>query len=271
MQQYASVILPLALSNSYTYLIPSELSGRVGIGSRVVVQFGAKHYYTGIVVRLHEENPLPDLELKSITDIADPAPIILPSQLKFWGWLSSYYMCRIGDIMKAGLPAGLKLESETTLVRNEDFDEDREETQLTDRELAILSILPSDIGYDLMALEKELKTANLMQPVRHLMELGAIHVYEKLAEGFKPRTETYVRLCEAYGQQDSLNRAFDEMSRAQAQTALLMKYLELSAAGAAFNLQNLNLLKPVKKSELCADSNQSTALTALRKRGVLET
>ena len=269
MQQYASIILPLALSNSYTYIIPSELAGRVAIGSRVVVQFGVKHYYTGIVVRLHDENPLPDLELKSITDIADPEPIILPSQLKFWSWLSSYYMCRIGDIMKAGLPAGLKLESETTLVRNEDFEEG--DIPLTDRERTILFKLPSDKGYNLLALEKELKTSNLMQPVRHLMELGAIHIYEKLAEGFKPRTETYVRLCEAYGQQETLNQAFNEMSRAQAQTALLLKYLELSAAGAAFNLQNLNLLKPVRKSDLCADSNQSTALTALRKRGVLET
>lgn len=269
MQPCASVILPLALSGSYTYAIPQELAGRVVVGSRVVVQFGAKHYYTGIVVRLHDDNPLPDMELKSITDIADPEPIILPSQLKFWSWISSYYMCRIGDIMKAGLPAGLKLESETTLVRNEEFDAD--EAELTERERAILTVLPTDKGYNLLALEKELRVANLMQPVRHLMEMGAIHVYEKLAEGFKPRTETYVRLCEPYGDQEQLNRAFNEMSRAQAQTNLLLQYLNLSAAGAAFHLHNLNLLKPVKKSELCTDSNKSTALTALRKRGILET
>ena len=269
MQSYASVILPLALSNSYTYIIPSELAGRVQIGSRVVVQFGAKHYYTGIVVQLHEQNPMPDFELKSITDIADPTPIILPSQLKFWGWLSSYYMCRIGDIMKAGLPAGLKLESETTLIRDEVYEDT--EGILTERERSILAVLPSDKGYNLLALEKELKVTNLMQPVRHLMELGAIHVYEKLAEGFKARTETYVRLADAYGTQEALNQAFNEMSRAQAQTALFMRYLEMSAAGAAFNLQNLQLLKPVKKSELCQDTNQNTALTALRKRGVLET
>lgn len=269
MPSFASVILPLALSNSYTYAIPPQFAEKVGVGSRVVVQFGAKHYYTGIVVQVYEQNPLPQLQLKDITDVADAEPIILPLQLKFWSWISSYYMCRIGDIMKAGLPAGLKIESETTLIRNEEFDDS--EDCLTERERAILSALPADQSLSLLDLEKKLKVSNLMQPVRHLIELEAIHVYEKLAESFKPRKETYVRLCEAYSNQDELNRAFAEMTRAQAQTSLLLRYLTLSAAGAAFHLHNLNLLKPVRKSELCTDASQTAALTALRKRGILET
>lgn len=52
-----SVVLPLALPTTYSYSLPPALEERVCIGSRVVVQFGAKRYYTAIVSAVYAETP----------------------------------------------------------------------------------------------------------------------------------------------------------------------------------------------------------------------
>ena len=37
---FVEVILPLAISRTYTYRVPFDMNGKIGIGKRVVVQFG---------------------------------------------------------------------------------------------------------------------------------------------------------------------------------------------------------------------------------------
>ena len=54
---YADILLPLAVTGSYTYFVPPTLAQRVAVGSRVVVPLGQRKHYTGIVVRLHEKEP----------------------------------------------------------------------------------------------------------------------------------------------------------------------------------------------------------------------
>ena len=264
-----SVILPLALPTTYSYLLPPELEERVGVGSRVVVQFGAKRYYTAIVAEVREAEPaeIEQRKLKPVADVADAQPIVLPHQLKLWQWMADYYMCTIGEVMKAALPSGLKLESETLLVRNADFDAD----SLSASEREVYHALDSERGYTLQALEKELHRGRLMRQVRELMELGAIKVREALAQGFKPRTATFVRLPEEHATEQAVHSLLDLLKRAPAQEALFLRYLDLSQAHAALTLQNAAILKPVSRKALCTQPNDGAALSALRKRGMLET
>lgn len=268
MPRFADILVPLALRGTFTYSLPPAFADRVRIGSRVVVQFGAKRYYTGIVAKLHEENPRPGLELKEVADATDPAPIVLPGQIDLWQWISDYYMCTPGEVMKAALPSGLKPESETVVARNADFDET--EAALGKREAALLQALRPDKGYKLLALEKETGMANLLLPARRLMEMGAIQVYETLQQRFKPRTETCVRLAAEYAGEEPLNAFFETLKRSKAQEALLLRYLDRAEAAAALKLQNRELLKEVTRSELCPSESERTALAALRKKGVLE-
>ena len=46
---FAQIILPLPLSGTYTFSVPANMTDRVGVGFRVVVQFGTKKLYTGII------------------------------------------------------------------------------------------------------------------------------------------------------------------------------------------------------------------------------
>ena len=266
---YATVLLPLALQGTFTYLLSPALADRVGVGSRVVVQFGPRRYYTAIVTALSETPPDPSLKLKEITEVAGEGPVVLPEQLRLWRWMAQYYLCAEGEVMKAALPAGLKLESETQLVRLADFDAD--EAELSEAERALLAALDTEKGKTLAAVEKELARGRLMAPLRRLMAAGAVGVKETLTGGFRPRTETRVALTPQYFSEPALNQLFDALKRAPAQEALLLRYLDLAGASTALTLRNEGLLQPVAKRSLTEEGRQDSALAALRQKGVLRT
>ena len=108
MEKFVDVILPLPLHRYFTYSLPEEMAGDVQIGCRVVVPFGKKKYYTGIVQNVHYLKP-EEYEVKEVTALLDAHPILLPGQFKFWEWVADYYLCTQGDVYKAALPSGLKL------------------------------------------------------------------------------------------------------------------------------------------------------------------
>ena len=61
--KYADLILPVPLQGLFTYLVPENMSVRVGM--RVLVQFGRGKTYMGIVARLHNQQPT-DYEVKPL-------------------------------------------------------------------------------------------------------------------------------------------------------------------------------------------------------------
>lgn len=138
MEKFVDVILPLPLHACFTYSLPEDMAGSVQIGCRVVVPFGRKKYYTAIVQNIHYSAPA-GYEVKEVSALLDAHPILLPEQFRFWDWLADYYLCTRGDVYKAALPSGLKLESETIVEYNPDFESD---VQLPEKEQKILTCLP---------------------------------------------------------------------------------------------------------------------------------
>jgi primosomal protein N' (replication factor Y) len=114
---FVDVILPLPLKQLFTYSIPETLSKDVETGKRVIVQFGSRKIYTAIVFSIHQKAPT-EYKTKDIVSILDQKPIVNDKQLKLWQWIADYYMCSVGEVFKAALPAGLKLESETNVIYN---------------------------------------------------------------------------------------------------------------------------------------------------------
>ena len=123
---FADIILPLAVKGTFTYGIPEEMDGKISPGSRVLVQFGKKKLYSGIVYRIHNDTHS-SLNIRPVTSVLDPVPAVNGIQLKFWFWISEYYMCSIGEVMKAALPSDLCLEGVTEVPVNEKY-KPREET-----------------------------------------------------------------------------------------------------------------------------------------------
>ena len=101
---YCDCVLPLPLDGSLTYSVPAGLFPQVG--QRVLVPLGRSKHYTALVVRVHDQKP--DCQTKDILEVMDETPIVLPVQMKLWQWVSDYYLCSLGEVFKAAIPAGLK-------------------------------------------------------------------------------------------------------------------------------------------------------------------
>lgn len=255
------VILPLPLHGCFTYSLPAEMEADARIGSRVVVSFGRKKYYTAIVRNIHQVAPT-DYEVKEVTAVLDSEPILLPRQFQFWEWLADYYLCTPGDVYKAALPSGLKLESETIVVYNPEFESD---VQLPEKERKVWNLLASEPEQSVTKLEKESGIKNILAVIKSLMDKEAIFVKEELKRTYKPKTETRVRLTAAASNERRLHFFFDDLQRrAPKQLDLLMKYIELSGCLGPKR-------KEITKKELIQRASATPAVfSGLVEKGILE-
>ena len=110
---FADIILPIPF-DSFTYLVPPSMEARVMRGCRVVVPLGKNKIYTGVVARTHDNAPQ-GVEMKSVMEVLDEQPVVNEQQFTFWQWIANYYLCPIGDVMKAALPGAMKPKDEAAL------------------------------------------------------------------------------------------------------------------------------------------------------------
>ena len=263
MKKYVDVIVPLPIASQYTYSVPAEMEECVQEGCRVVVSFGQKKFYTAIVTKVHYVAP-ENYETKDVEEVLDASPVILPMQFRFWEWLSTYYLCTLGDVYKAAIPSGMKLESETLVAYNEEFEAVE---PLSKNEQRILDLLSGDKEQCVTQLQKASGIKSILPIIKRLLEKQAVFVKEDLKRNYKPRTEVRVRLTEAYSTEQALRELFDNLGRAKKQLALLMKYIELSGW-----MGTVSALKEVSKKELLDKAGASISiLNGLVEKGVLET
>ena len=197
---YADIILPVPLNSLFTYAIPTDMAESVAFGKRVLVSFGPKNHYVGIVIRLHDNKPT-TYKVKPIEQVLDDTPLLLESQLRLWQWIADYYMSPIGDVYKGALPAGLKAE-----------------------------------------------------------------------DGYKPRTETYIRLTLPYQNEPTLHVALNMLARAPRQQEAFISYLTLSGWDNISSEEWRNDCAEITREELMnASGADSSTINQLVKRGLLET
>jgi primosomal protein N' (replication factor Y) len=111
---FADIILPFAVKGTFTYRISEELNGKLMPGTRVLVQFGNRKLYSGIIYKIHNESPSA-INIRPVLKVLDPAPVVNEIQLKLWVWISEYYLCSVGEVMKAALPSDMCLEGVTEI------------------------------------------------------------------------------------------------------------------------------------------------------------
>ncbi len=223
---FAEVILPLAISKNYTYRVPYEQNDAIAIGKRVVVQFGKSKLYTAIVKEISTLAP-EKYEAKYIIEILDDQPVVTPHQLNFWQWLADYYICNIGEVMNAALPAALKLASETRIVLNKEYDIDR--STLHDKEFLIVEALDIQPELTVSDIAKLLGQKTVMPILKLMFEKNIIHISEEVSERYKPRKRTFITLNPVYNHPDNLRELFPILEkRAPKQADALLAYIKLA-------------------------------------------
>lgn len=261
MSTYVDVILPLALSNTYTYILPDEFKAKACVGARVIVPFGSRKMYTALIYEFHTDSP-ENFEPKEVWALLDDSPIVGNHQLDFWNWLSTYYNCTLGEVFKAALPSGFKLESESVVTLVEDFEASQ---PLKKNEQQMLDLLASRGEMSVADLSKSMEQKNVLPIVKRLMDIGALALNEEVKEKYKPKTETYVRMSPFYYDEEHLHQAFDSLGKARKQLDLLMYYLQYSQF-----LTKDNVLEISKKDLLERSGSTPAILSALLEKGYLE-
>ncbi|MDR0941585.1 MAG: primosomal protein N' [Bacteroidales bacterium] len=255
---YANVILPLSVPLLYTYAVPPNMS--VAPGSRVVVQLGKRKMYTAIVHSLHNTKP-EQYETKNIHSVLDEKPIVTEKQLQLWDWIATYYMCTRGDVMKAALPSGLKLESEAMLYANPAFSE---RDSLTDKEELIFTTIHENTGISINDLQKLFSFENITATVQTLLQKGIILTGEKLLQGYKPKIEIRYRLPQVENIESVVNNAVENLSKAPKQQSAFLAFLDLY-------MKSKNPNFSISRKELLIKTSTNLQIVSeLTKKGFLE-
>lgn len=246
MADYAEVILPLAVQGTFTYLVPEEMQCDISRGSRVYVPFGPRKLYTGIVADLHTNTP--KFKVKPIASLLDGTSILRHPQLKFWQWIADYYLCTLGEVYRAAVPTGLKVESETNLSLNKAIDLEEIGQTLTPAETELLNEVIVADHVRMSDLDRERSHATTARYVSRMLQKGIIVADEKATSSYKAKTIAIVSACNDVKNHEWLHQAFDAVTTATKQERLLIAFLELIKNQAVPEVTREELLTKAKVS-----------------------
>ncbi|MGM9819103.1 MAG: primosomal protein N' [Paludibacteraceae bacterium] len=185
-QLVAEIILPLPLAQTYSYNV-ENFREEIVAGMRVIVPFGKRKFYTGIVYDLKEEEDTSSL--KPVLSLIENYPIVLPKQFLLWEWIANYYQCSLGEVFKAAIPSGFRIESTTYISKNQEI----KCTSLSEREQTALSFITEN-AVPLEEVIKKSNDKNIFHIIRTLQQKNIINLSEELIPSYKAKTEIFVKI-----------------------------------------------------------------------------
>lgn len=254
---FAEVVFALPFRKAFTYEIPAELKKFVKEGVRVVAPFG-KRTLTGFVIKVSRTTQVKD-EIKQIREVLDDEPIFNKTLLKFYEWISEYYLCSLGEALKLLVPHGTEVESKRKISIDKQFVLQllQKESKKTTLRYKILQELSTREQITFSALQKAVGKKNIYSHIRNLVEEGAVTIIDEI-EGakVKPKKVKYVRLAKDIKELYSSLPELDRKSPKQVKLLLVL----IEAKG-----------KSIPVAELLHKTETSkAALDSLEKKGFVE-
>ena len=254
---FIDVILPLSLERNFTYAITKAEADFIKRGVRVAVPFGKNKVYTGIVYDIHDNEPTA-YEAKSIHSILDECPVVNQFQFKLWEWMAGYYLCSMGEIMRAAMPNAFLLESETIISLNPSTEFDV--NSLKDDEYLVCEALQLQSSLKVDEINAIIDRKNSFPVLKRLLDQKVIALEQELSEKYKPKLIRCVRLHPNYQHDNALQELVETLKSAAKQREIVLSY---------FNLANTT--KQIKVSDLKAKSKAtSTQIKILIDKQVFE-
>jgi primosomal protein N' (replication factor Y) len=258
MTYFLDVILPIPLQKAFTYHITEAEANFLKPGIRVAVPFGKSKIYTALAYKIHN-NPPAAYEAKTIHQILDEKPVVTEKQLQHWKWIADYYMCSIGEVLRAAMPNAFILESETIISKNEKLD--IKDSELKDDEFLIYEALQHQSSLKIQDVISILDKKRVLPVIKSLVEKGVLNLQEELYEKYQPKLVRYVKLHQNHKSQQKLQELLELLSRAPKQREVILSLFTLEALSKG----------PIKVSELVERSGTSSAIVkTLIDKNILE-
>jgi primosomal protein N' (replication factor Y) len=222
---YVDVILPLPLQGTFSYRLGEEFKKLAKVGARVLVPFGKGKMYTGVIEKIHKQNP-GSFHIHFIQELIDKNEVLISEKLiAQWKWIATYYMCPLGEVYNAGMPAGLNFNSLTYVELNPEIYWQDEELNPT--EYNILSVIELKKKITVKDLEKEVRSkTSLLKTIKDLFYKDLILISEDIQQAYKPKTETYIKVSEIFRNEKIAREQIDLLQKkAPKQYELLLTLL----------------------------------------------
>ena len=235
---FIDVILPLSLERNFTYAVTKAEADFIKIGVRVAVPFRKNKVYTGIVYNLHHNAPIA-YEAKSIHSILDEVPVINSFQFKLWEWMSSYYLCSLGEIMRAAMPNAFLLESETIISLNPSVE--FEVNNLKDDEYLVFEALQQQSSLKVDEINAIIDRKNSFPVLKRLLDHKVIALEQELSEKYKPKLIHCVRLHANYQHENALQILVETLKNASKQREIVLSYFSLATTSKQIKVADLKI------------------------------
>ncbi len=195
-------------------------------GHRVLVPFGGRRLYTGLVESVDNRAPQ-GVAPKPIAVSLDRNPVVRHPQMKLWKWLSDYYLCSIGEVFNAALPAGLKIESETVIEIAADGIDETVTASLDTSDFELLELIRQKGASTSKDLARISKRNDIEATVNRLIALDLLKVSERSLERFGRRRKAFVKPLFDIKDPASVQTAFTAVSRSDRQQTMLLTLVSM--------------------------------------------
>jgi len=236
MDYFIDVIVPIAVTTTFTYRVSQAEYNFLQQGMRVAVPFGKRLVYTAMVLNKHSQKPQV-YEPKDIHTIIDEQPLVTKTQIEFWQWIAQYYMCSLGEVYKAALPSAFLLESETILSLNRDLVVDFR--SLSDDEFLLYEAFEQQPILRFDEVQNILNKKKVFGVIDDLLKKDIIYLNQHIHEKYKPKLVKYVSLHDNYKEEKNLINLLDNELKTEKQRALVLKYFQLNSQQAPIELKEL--------------------------------
>ena len=222
MHYFVDVLLPLPLPKAFTYVVEKPEFDFLSPGYRVGVPFGKNKLYTGLVYRKHQVAPQ-TYDPKPIEVILDEHPVVTADQITFWEWMSDYYRCSMGSILRTALPSAFLLASETIVAKVSaveiDWDCVSDDAFLVLEGLGKRDLLIEDI-------QAIVQRKSVLPLIQDLVEKGYVETVQSLKEKYTPKYHRYLRIRPQHQGDQALAAVFDQLKRAPKQSSFLLGLIQ---------------------------------------------
>ncbi len=255
--KYAQVVFPLPFRNTFTYGIPEQLEDLVRFGIRVVVPFG-KRVMTGYVVGISDTTDVAE-KIKPVRDVLDERPLFDSNSLKFYEWLSDYYLCSVGEALRNSVPYGSDIESKRKIVSDTEYCAKlyEEEKKKSSVKAKLLKLLSEKDNHRISQLQKALKKKSIYSTLKSLEKSGAVTILDLIEEAkVRVKTAKFVKLAKSI---DEIYEVIPEIeSRSPKQVVILLELLSLKDG----SILQSDLLKKTATAQ--------SSLKSLEQKGLIE-
>ena len=257
--KFIEVAFPLPVDSLFSYAVPMDLYDEVEIGKRVVAPFGQRTL-TGFIVSISNNPPETELDkIKKIVRILDKHPVFDEKKLKFFTWLSSYYLSSLGEALKLTDPYGTSIQSEKQVFSDKETVSkfiENEKNRNTSRYKVMELLLKKD-RYTLKQLQNLTGVKSILVPLKKMEQEGILTIEDGLAKPrVRTKTERFVKLALPLEEIYAIIPEIEK--RSPKQVALLLKL-------ASFRTKEAPTAKLLKLANI-----SSSALNSLEEKGLVE-